>query len=604
MTNKRKHLFWFKIIAISLPLLILLLFELLLRGFDVGLDLRLFVEHPQDQDYLIFNSKVSRRYFVNDQFSTIGYVEPFKKEKDPNTLRIFVQGGSTALGFPYENNASFHRMLQYQFNLNFPELPVEIINLSLTAVNSYTLLDFADEIIEREPDAVLIYAGHNEFYGALGVGSSNKLGQNPILVRLGIELRRLRLGRILSSLLSRPSQGESPELNAGMMQRLAAEQSIKKNSKLFDKGINQFNQNMSLLLSKYQEHQIPVFIGTLVSNLKDQPPFVSDPSTHQNADYYYKEGKQFEELGNYDRSLQFFTLAKEEDLLRFRAPEAMNQNIKSLASQYEAVVVPVVQEFRANSPNGIIGKELILEHLHPNLDGYYLLSTSFYRSMVKTLNFDERPGQKSVLPFAELPLTQMDSFFGNYQNVILRSQWPFSEPLPTFSLAGKEAPEVMAGGLIDKKVSWEEAMQNLYRYYQANADQRNVLKVVESMALAYPLDHLAHLRAGELALELEDFSKAFIYFRRTFMLTSRIELLNKAVTAGLHSEDFDGVLRLLHEPAVKRLNNPLTSRVTKDVTRIKQLEHDLKSNANNVDLIEQLKILYQNYGITENSISN
>ena len=29
----------------------------------------------------------------------------------------------------------------------------------------------------QEPDAVLIYAGHNEYYGALGVGSTESLGR-------------------------------------------------------------------------------------------------------------------------------------------------------------------------------------------------------------------------------------------------------------------------------------------------------------------------------------------------------------------------------------------------------------------------------------------
>ena len=43
----------------------------------------------------------------------------------------------------------------------------------MAAVSSYVLLDFADEIIAQQPDAVMIYAGHNEYLGIGGVGSSN-----------------------------------------------------------------------------------------------------------------------------------------------------------------------------------------------------------------------------------------------------------------------------------------------------------------------------------------------------------------------------------------------------------------------------------------------
>ncbi len=46
-----------------------------------------------------------------------------------------------------------------------------MINTAMSAVNSYVLKDVASEIAEQSPDAVLIYAGHNEYLGIFGVGS-------------------------------------------------------------------------------------------------------------------------------------------------------------------------------------------------------------------------------------------------------------------------------------------------------------------------------------------------------------------------------------------------------------------------------------------------
>ncbi|MEJ0081907.1 MAG: hypothetical protein WDM78_13385 [Puia sp.] len=39
--------------------------------------------------------------------------------------------------------------------------------------------------------------------------------------------------------------------------------------------------------------------------------------------------------------------------------------------------------FEANSANHMIGNELILEHVHPNLNGYALISDAFYEAMKK-----------------------------------------------------------------------------------------------------------------------------------------------------------------------------------------------------------------------------
>jgi len=62
-------------------------------------------------------------------------------------------------------------LLKHRLSHTFPNKNIEVINTGITAVNSYTLWDLTDDIIEQKPDLVIIYAGHNEYYGALGVGS-------------------------------------------------------------------------------------------------------------------------------------------------------------------------------------------------------------------------------------------------------------------------------------------------------------------------------------------------------------------------------------------------------------------------------------------------
>ncbi len=46
---------------------------------------------------------------------------------------------------------------------------------------------------------MLIYSGHNEFYGSLGVGSTERISGNPGLVNMVISLRELRLVQLLTA---------------------------------------------------------------------------------------------------------------------------------------------------------------------------------------------------------------------------------------------------------------------------------------------------------------------------------------------------------------------------------------------------------------------
>ena len=78
------------------------------------------------------------------------------------TFRIFCLGGSTATGYPYWYNASFSFFLKTRLKIIFPDKNIEVINLSMTAVNSFTVLDMVKELPEYEPDLILVYDGHNE----------------------------------------------------------------------------------------------------------------------------------------------------------------------------------------------------------------------------------------------------------------------------------------------------------------------------------------------------------------------------------------------------------------------------------------------------------
>ena len=327
----------FKITAFLLPILLLLLTELSLRLFHCGYNTDLFIAYPPNPDYLVLNPHASKRYFTDLRFAPAGNKELFRKKKSPGTLRFFVLGESTTIGYPYFHNGSFHRWLLYRLMHTFADKHFEIINLSLTAVNSYAVKGFAEALPGYEPDAVLIYAGQNEYYGGLGVASAQTAGSAPAVVNAVAWLRQFRTIQLLMNGYQLLKKKQPEETQLTRMELMVGKQQIPRQSELFRKGVRQFEYNMDAALKILQKKHIPVFFSNVVCNLKDLPPFVSDEQSSDNAMHHYRLGQSFYREGNYPEAAASFAKAKEADLLRFRAPEELNQTIADLCSRYPAV---------------------------------------------------------------------------------------------------------------------------------------------------------------------------------------------------------------------------------------------------------------------------
>src|SRR5450432_4325654 len=119
--GKSKKRLIFKTVAILLPFLGLFMVEISLRIFHYGNNLNLFIEARNNPDYLVLNPAASKRYFINESLAPTGNSELFKKNKDDSTLRIFILGESTTIGYPFFHNGSFHRWLQYRLMHTFPD---------------------------------------------------------------------------------------------------------------------------------------------------------------------------------------------------------------------------------------------------------------------------------------------------------------------------------------------------------------------------------------------------------------------------------------------------------------------------------------------------
>jgi tetratricopeptide (TPR) repeat protein len=529
----------FKAISILLPFLMLFVLEMSLRLFHYGYNFNLFIAYPGDQNYLVLNPDASKLYFTDPAMAPTGNSEPFKKIKDENTCRIFVLGESTTIGYPYFHNGSFHRWLQYRLTRTFPGRSFEIINLSVTAVNSYTVLGFAKELADYQPDAVLIYSGHNEYYGTLGVASTSRLSGNRTLIRLMLALRRLRLVQWLTNAyrkgagLFRTGRNYSGET---LMQLMVADSHIPYGSVIYQRGLDQFEANMDETLKLFSDRHIPVYISNLVSNEKDMRPFVSLAPEHHvepvnNAASQYALGRLAYERGDTAQARAYFTKAIDLDGLRFRAPAAMNDIIARLCHKYsQAHLVDTHAEFGDWSAGHLIGNELLLEHVHPNLTGYALLSDAFYRELKKTHFFLDTTAEITLRQLMkEMPLTALDSLSGAFKIERLKRNWPFNEGSARNSPAAQDSLPViteeqkLAYNVAVGKMRWQTAMDSLYERYIAAGDLVGARTIMEAMTLEHPQVAFYFERAANICGKLNDLQQAAFYFSQAFLLDPSFE---------------------------------------------------------------------------------
>ncbi|HUG40650.1 MAG TPA: tetratricopeptide repeat protein [Longimicrobiales bacterium] len=586
------------LVFLGIPVLLFALLEAGLRIGGYGSDYPLFVQFDQAPGYLVANRNVAWRYFRHEAGIPTPAGDLFRATKPTDAYRVFVQGASTTAGFPYYHGGAFSRMLEQRLQETFPDREIEVINIALDATNSHTLLDMAPEILEQRPDAILIYAGHNEYYGVLGVASAESVSRSVTVVRAYLALRQLRTTQLLQATIDRVAAllwrvtDRAPPSRRTLMEYLGSEHTVSWGSPLYRAGARQLARNLGDLLEVYAGAGVPVFIATLVSNERDQPPFVSRPAEgvdttvwrrgvdraraalaardaeaaalaaadllaldSATAYPWFVQGRALEASGHPAAAREAFVAARDRDQLPFRAPSVMNTVIRDVARRHGATVVDVLDAFAAASPGGVIGNELILEHLHPNIEGQFLIGDAFYEALRAAGEIGEWTGAiERVEARSRVPVTALDSIAGEYLVHRLTARFPFV-PAGTPDTAVLPIPEDEVGRIVrsyqEDRLPWVQAqgrLQELYARQGRWPEAAHVNRVVGQEMVHTPMPLLfaaeMELRAGRRDRALRDIVKAEARHR-----TSRGALLRGQIsfargdTAGARAHFAEAVAR-------------------------------------------------------------
>jgi Flp pilus assembly protein TadD/lysophospholipase L1-like esterase len=566
-TRNRKS-FW--LVIILTPFLALGAAEAVLRWFDYGGTLDLVVKtRVMGKEWYTLNPRVARRYFLQKGISV---PEPsddlFEINKQQGTKRIFMLGESTMAGFPYDYSATAPRLLQDRLKQLLPQFNIEVINVGLSAVNSYTTLDFMRELVQYHPDAFIVYVGHNEFYGAMGVGSTEYLGRWHSLIQLYMTMLKSKLFLLirdgvttLHDLVSHPEAHPGADL----MEMMVRKKTIPYHGDEYNRAKQNFEKNLGDMASLAADHRVPLVLCTLTSNIRNQRPFmplfsettpdslrslwnrfVGDGRTagqrsdwpraaasfrqaigvdSMEADAHFELARCLDTLRRATEAKAEYQKARDLDGLRFRASTEFNDLIRSICREHQLFLDDVDRVFDQQSPDGIVGRNLILEHLHPNGDGYFLLAKSFLNSLAENdvlapRSEWHRDRDLSDERFKEISgVTDFELEAAQYRVFRLTNRWPFKPPGDSGETYRSDTRvRQLAAQYVQKRIGWSDAHYALADWYRSNGDNGSAIREYSAVSKVLPGYYYPVMLTGDVFRAMKNDRFAELTYRRALAL--------------------------------------------------------------------------------------
>ena len=337
------------------------------------------------------------------------------EKKAPGTCRIFVLGSSAAMGDP-EASFSLARMLEALLRAAYPQQRFEVVNAAITAINSHLVRGIAEDCAQLEPDLFIVYEGNNEVIGPFGpAGVFAPFLGTEAGVRAAAWLKRTRTAQLLSAL----SRGGPAPAEWGGMEMFMQQQISADDPRLAAVRAN-FRANLLAIAAAGRSAGATTLACTVLTNQRDFAPFLSrhrpgltaaelaqwqaycDTAARmqqtgdlpeaeaafrsayalddQHAESVFRFGHFALRVGRDADARDLLQRALDLDTLRFRTDSRLNQTIRDLAVTKlpQLEVVDLAAALAPRSTHGVIGDELLYEHVHLTFRGTYEVARELF----------------------------------------------------------------------------------------------------------------------------------------------------------------------------------------------------------------------------------
>ena len=367
----------------------------------------------------------SDRWEIPDTRHNFFCPDSFPNSKTANTRRIFVLGGSTVQGRPYATETAFSTWLEFQLEAADSTTEYEVINCGGVSYASYRVARILQEVVHYQPDAIVLYTGHNEFLEDREYSSVRELGTlRQSLIPLA---RYSHIASWLNSKFTNPPQSNNA-MPREVLTRLDQENGLQKYERDTEwrRGVERhFETTLQQMIECISESGIPLLLCVPVSDIVGTPPFKSrsDPSLsdekerdiqsawlkaqdlqhsdevrlaaakecllldqyHAGANYLC--GKILFDRGLTELAQPYLIRARDHDVCPLRATSSVISAIKRHANHELVYLVDVPKHLDKknqkglNIPDGIVDPEWFIDHVHPSIKGHQVIAQACFETM-------------------------------------------------------------------------------------------------------------------------------------------------------------------------------------------------------------------------------
>ena len=358
----------------------------------------------------------------------------FAATKPATTRRIFVLGGSTVQGRPYETETAFSTWLRLRMQAADPDHDYEVVNCGGVSYASYRIAKILEEVLDHSPDAIVVYTGHNEFLESQAYANVRELGTVRRWVsRLGAKLHTVRWLQSLGAdktdlgdvVLDGATTDDAATFSAEVDARLdhpgglVAYHRDPSGRKLTEA---RFMVGLNCMVAAANAADVPLVLCLPASDIVDTPPFKIQMDPNVDSAAFEKnwqiashlEASPDERLAAAEacleidpehagahyvkaqlkRSLQqpsrdSFIAARDFDVCPLRASTTIINSIRRIAEANDVPLVDTLalldqRNLKGQSiPDGIADPEYFVDHLHPSIVGHQLIGQEVARKFAK-----------------------------------------------------------------------------------------------------------------------------------------------------------------------------------------------------------------------------
>ncbi len=447
------------IAVVVVPLLFFVLVEFGLQVFGVGTGYDYF--HAIDIDgepHYQENPRFAQQFYpaslnIGPLYNT------FSQARDTDLLRVYVLGGSAAMGYPHKNHG-VDRLLATQLRAALPSRQIEVINTAMTSVNSHVIYEVARTLPAQSADFAVILVGNNEVVGPYGPGTFNQNFLSSLSLIRGLQaLKRTRIWQALSGLAARLQPTDARQELEWQGMQMFTEHGITHDDPRLQSVYRHYEQNLRDTIETLRAKGIHVILSSVPVNLRHSAPFLSvhgaglsakqieewerlseqasaaqrreswrEAIDHlrtaidispEHADTHFRLATAYEHGGEHEQAATHYRRALDLDALRFRADTRINAVVAEVAASVARDSFDFVDSaaaFEQASGPFQPGWNLLLEHVHYDFTGNHVLAAGLARAIVGSL--------KAADGFRPLPMAEVASRTGfpNHETIELMKE--------------------------------------------------------------------------------------------------------------------------------------------------------------------------------------